>query len=625
MAIADGRRIAVRFTQPLVGNVLGLDPPAGYKKGKIDMAGAIASALNEYSTSYPASKAIDGDAATYWRGTTAVNWLQVQLPEARVATQIRLYLSSYYIKTFTFSGSNDGVEWVQIGDEYTAASSTTAQWYTFEIANSDAYLYYRIDTLTAYNTSRIYIYELELYEDVPVGNETKFTVSFDEYNHVPGGVTARSTRPVSRLEHYISVDTKLDLSSGSYAGIEHSSGSLSLVKDVEPNNTTIFAALSDLLNTTAGMTVLRDNTGQDDGVDTVSGVDWFTFNGAAVTNLYVGGNSFVGFGENAEHLKVCRRNGKMWYLYRQEGLIGSTKFLKIRWEGYTRYNYTSSTYALTWELFMFDDGGLFLNLVTVPTSSSYLGTSSLTCGSNTYTYSVTTSTPVAYAFLPQDDGSFVVTAGEYPVVVNLVPYGQCEFATDVIQSITAVKESYISWTSVLPEGTGIKVSAALSEGEYVECEKDGSISCISVGDDLSTETLRVKVEMSTDDLFLAPTLQDLVIQIFDVLDQNVIVLAFDSGTPNSVQRAAGDITVAYDGSGTLMGHGGPVLAFEQTFTPIGLDPKNNPHDGEHIDISSVQAISHLMRVEYADHKSSDEHIDITDVVAIGTLIAVDDI
>lgn len=233
MTIADGQRIAIRFTQPLVGNVLGLDPPVGYKKSKIDMTGTVASALNVSSTSYPASNVIDGSTSTYWRGTTAINWLQIRLQEAKVVTRLRLYLGSYYIKTFTFSGSNDGETWTQLGGEYTAASSTTAQWYTFDIDNTDPYLYYQIDTLTAYSSSRIYIYELELYEDVPVGNETKFSVSFDEYDFVPNGSLSRVTRNVAKLERYISVDTKIDLSRGTYSGIEHSAGVLTLAVQEE--------------------------------------------------------------------------------------------------------------------------------------------------------------------------------------------------------------------------------------------------------------------------------------------------------------------------------------------------------------------------------------------------------
>lgn len=231
MSIADGRKIAIRFTQPLIGNVLGLDPPAGYKKSLLDLSKAVVTTLNQYSTSYTGANAIDNSTSTYWRGTTAVNWLKLQLPEAKCVTQIRLYLSSYYIKTFTFSGSNDGEAWVQLGGTYTAASSTTAQWYTFAIENQEAYLYYRIDTLTAYSTSRVYLYELELYEDTGVGNETRFSVSFDEYSYVPGGVIARVTRPVTGLEILDSNTLLLCFNPGTPYSIQRAAGDITVAYD----------------------------------------------------------------------------------------------------------------------------------------------------------------------------------------------------------------------------------------------------------------------------------------------------------------------------------------------------------------------------------------------------------
>lgn len=231
MAIADGEKIGVKFTQRLVGNVTGLNPPLGYKKAVIDLSDAIITTLNQYSTSYTGAKTVDGSTSTYWRGTTAVNWLQIQLAEAKAVTQLKLYLSSYYIKTFTFSASNDGETWVQLGGTYTAASSTTAQWYTFAIENSDAYLYYRVDTLTAYSTSRIYIYELDLYEDAPVGNETKFTVSFDQYNFVPGGSLSKVTRAITKIEQVDDYTILLYFNLGNTKSIQRAVGDITVAYD----------------------------------------------------------------------------------------------------------------------------------------------------------------------------------------------------------------------------------------------------------------------------------------------------------------------------------------------------------------------------------------------------------
>lgn len=384
-----------------------------------------------------------------------------------------------------------------------------------------------------------------------------------------------------------------------------------------------YNSLSSLLNTSDDMTVLRNNSGQDDGVDTVAGVDWFTFNGVTASSIYVSGNSFVGFGANNEHLKVCRRDGKMWYLYRQEGVIGATRFLKLRWEGYTVYNQTSTAYKLVWELFLFDDGGLYLNIVNVPSSSSYLGTSQLICGSNTLSYSVAISTPVAYSFLLGEDGVFTLSTDEYPVLVNHVPSGSAEFSTDVIQAVSNVKASYISWEADVPAGTTLNVYAKLSTGEYALCENGGVIPCLTAGLDLTAETLRFKVEMATEDPTLTPVLAGIHIQVYDRSDDYAVVLCFDAGNTKSIQRAVGDITIAYDGSGTLMGQGGPVLAFEQTFSPIGLDPKNNPHDGERISVD-MSVDGNLLRIYYSNAYET-ERVSISDISVVGALLSIDDI
>lgn len=230
MSIADGRRIAIKFTQPLIGNVTGLNPPAGYKKSQLNLSQARVTTLNQYSTSYTGAKAIDGSTSTYWRGTTAVNWIQLQLPEPKAVTRLRMYLGSYYIKTFTLSGSNDGSTWVQLGGEYTAASSTPAKWYTFDIENGVEYLYYRVDTLTTYS-STIYLYELQLYEDAPIGNEAKFTVSFDEYNFVPGGSTSRKTRVATAIEIVDSRTIALLFDSGCTNSIQRAAGDITVSYD----------------------------------------------------------------------------------------------------------------------------------------------------------------------------------------------------------------------------------------------------------------------------------------------------------------------------------------------------------------------------------------------------------
>lgn len=149
-----------------------------------------------------------------------------------------------------------------------------------------------------------------------------------------------------------------------------------------------YRTVEEMINAgTTNMTVLRNNSDQDDGTDTVTGVDWFTFNGNVATNIYVSGNSFLGFGTSSEQLKVNRRDAKMWYLYREEGVISGTKFLKIRWSGYAYYSSTSASNKLEYDVIIFEGGNIYLHFVTKPTSTSYYnGTFTLTANT-TYNYS----------------------------------------------------------------------------------------------------------------------------------------------------------------------------------------------------------------------------------------------
>ena len=92
------------------------------------------------------------------------------------------------------------------------------------------------------------------------------------------------------------------------------------------------------------------------------------------------------------------------------------------------------------------------------------------------------------------------------------------------------------------------------------------------------------------------------------------------------ESAAGDITVAYDGGGSLVGEGGAVLAFTQSFTPTGLVPKPHQNDVEHIEISNIAATGTLTKINYANTAAQDMgHIEITGITAVGVLTKVGNI
>ena len=172
---------------------------------------------------------------------------------------------------------------------------------------------------------------------------------------------------------------------------------------------------------TNNMEVIRNNNPNDDSVDSITGVDWFTYNNKIVSTVYVSGNTWFGFGENSEHLKVDRRDTKVYYVWREEGEVHGHKFLKIRWKGYSKYNSTSSSYLLEYDVVMFDDMSILLHIVNIPTSSND-GTYSLTNSAGTITYTVTAESPnVTFAYnLPTNSYTAINDIQEFYDVKYLI-------------------------------------------------------------------------------------------------------------------------------------------------------------------------------------------------------------
>ena len=161
--------------------------------------------------------------------------------------------------------------------------------------------------------------------------------------------------------------------------------------------------LEDLLGTTEGMTVIRNNSKNDGGKDTISGVDWFVFDGNTASKIYVSGDNFISFNNTTEHIKICRRDGATYYVYSQAGkLDDGRRFFKIRVGGYTYWSSTDAQYALKYELFLFDDNSMFLNILQAPTNTSYLGTSELLYGTTHVPFTVEAGKAQVFSFYTTD-------------------------------------------------------------------------------------------------------------------------------------------------------------------------------------------------------------------------------
>lgn len=211
-----------------------------------------------------------------------------------------------------------------------------------------------------------------------------------------------------------------------------------------------------LLNTTAGMTAIVSNTKHDDDVVSVTGVDWFTYAGKTASTIYVSGNNFIGFGQNSEQLKIWRRDGAIYYIYRQEGTLTSgKKFLKIRVEGYVYYSSTSSSYALKYEVFLIEGQTLFINVVQRPTSST--GTSSITDGKTTTSLNISVSSTVPISILVKNAG-----------VSQEIAYEKYSDISITGISVTTLPDKTTYYQKELFDSTGMVVTVTTNTGDSIE-------------------------------------------------------------------------------------------------------------------------------------------------------------
>ena len=212
-----------------------------------------------------------------------------------------------------------------------------------------------------------------------------------------------------------------------------------------------------LLNTTTGMTAVVNNVKHDDDVVSVTGVNWFNYAGKTASTIYVSGNNFIGFGQNSEQLKIWRRDGAIYYVYRQEGTLDSGKrFLKIRVEGYVYYSSTSSSYALKYEIFLIEGQTLFINVVQRPTSNYYAGASSITDGKTTTNLEISASSIVPISILVKKAGvSQEISYKKYSdIALNSI-------------SVSKMPDKTTYYQGELFDSTGLEISGTTNTGETV--------------------------------------------------------------------------------------------------------------------------------------------------------------
>nr|DAK79939.1 MAG TPA: hypothetical protein [Caudoviricetes sp.] len=135
-----------------------------------------------------------------------------------------------------------------------------------------------------------------------------------------------------------------------------------------------YVMLEDIFLSTDNMEIIRNNSQNDDGTDTLLGVEWFKFRGVTASNFYISGNSWIGIGQNAEQIKISRRDADVFTTRREEGtLLNTYKFIRFRWEGYSVHGNFNDSTRLIWDAVFFDTGDIILFIDTISDNSSNLG------------------------------------------------------------------------------------------------------------------------------------------------------------------------------------------------------------------------------------------------------------
>lgn len=190
---SDGAKIEIRFSEAI-------NPIAVIGQKYRTLSDAVITSLNNIGSSYLPSRLNDGVAntSTYWFGTTAINWIQATFSTPKIAHGFRWCVADTSNRPLTFkiSGSLNLTTWTPLGGTFTGTNAIG--WQEFSFANTDSYLAYRIDILTA-NTSYIFLSELELLFDY--GNDEAFTVTVPEYDFVPNGTIQQNVKPVKFVEN----------------------------------------------------------------------------------------------------------------------------------------------------------------------------------------------------------------------------------------------------------------------------------------------------------------------------------------------------------------------------------------------------------------------------------------
>lgn len=236
MSKAEGKKIAIKFTQPLIGDVSGLTPiPTGGFEELTDRVGTYTA-----SSQWNNGPQWAFNSSLFWdTRSTGTQWIQIRLTTPRAFHKFKWYSQMYRANEFRLLGSNDGVNFNEL---FASSSPNTSDWHTFEFVNDTAYEYYRWEIMSRHS-SWLYIYEINMYYKVAKGNEAAVTVTgqvpkYVEYPEENLGPLEEKTLAVQSVSTHPSEPNSLLLTMKDMNEFKNIEGSLTVSYDASKGNLT---------------------------------------------------------------------------------------------------------------------------------------------------------------------------------------------------------------------------------------------------------------------------------------------------------------------------------------------------------------------------------------------------
>jgi len=173
-----------------------------------------------------------------------------------------------------------------------------------------------------------------------------------------------------------------------------------------------------------------------------------------------------------------------------------------------------------------------------------------------------------------------------------------------------LQETRIMWTEIVPTDTSITIEYKI-DVDWVVISKN----------DIMPIAAEIRAILATTDNSVTPILLSLWLEELNA-PQNKLLITFGDISTNRFNNVEGNLTVNYDSSiGSLLGAGGLVESFTESFLPLDLIPKPNPHESENITVGIADLIFDVKEVSYIGaFKTDNITTGITDIVFTVTKI-----